>query len=82
MSELAKLLSDLDQLSAKFVARIVLGRLRLGFSDKTILDALSVAERGDKSARKKLMKPIKSGRTPGIWRRQCCRRDWTRPWSD
>ena len=54
VSELAKLLSDLDQLSAKFVARIVLGRLRLGFSDKTILDALSVAERGDKSARKKL----------------------------
>jgi len=54
VSELAKLLSELDQLSAKFVARIVLGRLRLGFSDKTILDALSVAERGDKSARKKL----------------------------
>lgn len=54
VSELAKLFSDLDQLSAKFVARIVLGRLRLGFSDKTILDALSVAERGDKSARKKL----------------------------
>ena len=54
VAELAKLLSELDQLSAKFVARIVLGRLRLGFSDKTILDALSVAERGDKSARKKL----------------------------
>ena len=54
VSELAKLFADLPQLSAKFVARIVLGRLRLGFSDKTILDALSVAERGDKSARKKL----------------------------
>ena len=54
VSELAQLFADLDQLSAKFVARIVLGRLRLGFSDKTILDALSVAERGDKSARKKL----------------------------
>ncbi|MFZ2202386.1 MAG: ATP-dependent DNA ligase [Microgenomates group bacterium] len=52
--ELAKLLSELDQLSAKFVARMVLGKLRLGFSDKTILDALSVTERGDKSARKKL----------------------------
>lgn len=54
VSELAKLFSELDQLSAKFVARIVLGHLRLGFSDKTILDALSVGEKGDKSGRKKL----------------------------
>lgn len=54
VSGLADLLSELDQLGAKFVVRIVLGHLRLGFSDKTILDALSVAERGDKSARKKL----------------------------
>lgn len=51
---LAELLLSLDQLSSKFVARIVLGHLRLGFSDKTILDALSVASKGDKSARKKL----------------------------
>ncbi len=51
---LAKLLLDLDKLSAKFVARIVLGHLRLGFSDKTILDALSMVGRGDKSGRKKL----------------------------
>lgn len=51
---LAELLLDLDQLSAKFVARMVLGHLRLGFSDKTILDALSVVSKGDKSARKKL----------------------------
>lgn len=54
VTELAKLFSDLDQLSAKFVARMVLGKLRLGFSDKTILDALSVVEKGNKSARKKL----------------------------
>ncbi len=51
---LAELLLELDQLSSKFVARIVLGHLRLGFSDKTILDALSVASKGDKSARKSL----------------------------
>lgn len=51
---LASLLADLDQLSAKFVTRMVVGKLRLGFSDKTILDALSVAEKGDKSARKQL----------------------------
>src|SRR3989344_3916641 len=30
------------------------GHLRLGFSDKTILDALSVVSEGDKSARKRL----------------------------
>lgn len=51
---LAELLLELDQLSSKFIARIVMGHLRLGFSDKTILDALSVATKGDKSARKKL----------------------------
>ncbi len=49
--KMAKLFSELDPLSAKFVARIPVGRLRLGFSDVTILDALSVMERGDKSAR-------------------------------
>lgn len=44
-----KLLKSLDKLSAKFVARIPVGKLRLGFSDKTILDALSWMETGDKS---------------------------------
>lgn len=43
----AKLLSDLDPLSAKYVARILVGKLRLGFSDMTILDALSVMLMGD-----------------------------------
>ena len=52
--KMAKLLTDLDTLSAKYVARIPVGKLRLGFSDATILDALSVMERGDKSARKEI----------------------------
>ena len=43
---LASLLGDLDGLSAKYVVRIVLGKLRLGFSDKTLLDAVSWAYRG------------------------------------
>ena len=34
--------------------RIVLGKLRLGFADKTVLDALSWMEAGDKSLRKPL----------------------------
>ncbi len=51
VSKLSKLLSDLDELSAKYVTKIVMGKLRLGFSDKTILDALSYMENGDKSGR-------------------------------
>lgn len=51
ISAMAKLLSDLEPLSARFVARIPVGKLRLGFSDMTILDALSVMMKGDKSAR-------------------------------
>lgn len=54
IKEMAKLLKDLDPLSARFVARIPVGKLRLGFSDKTILDALSWMKNGDKSAKLKL----------------------------
>src|SRR3970282_2035102 len=37
---MARLLKDLDGLSAKFVVRIPVNKLRLGFSDMTVLDAL------------------------------------------
>lgn len=37
----ANLLKNLDSLSARFVARIPVGRLRLGFSEKTVIDALA-----------------------------------------
>ncbi|MBT3456356.1 ATP-dependent DNA ligase [bacterium] len=54
-SELLKgLLLDLDPLSAKFVVRIVADKLRIGFSDMTLLDALSWMAIGDKSYRQKL----------------------------
>ena len=56
IKETAKLLGELDKLSSKFVARIPVGNLRLGFSDITILDALSWMKMGDKSARGKLEK--------------------------
>jgi DNA ligase-1 len=45
------LLKSLDPLSAKYVVRVMLGTLRLGFSDMTIIDALSWMEAGDKSLR-------------------------------
>ena len=46
---LADLLQQVSPLSAKFIVRIVLGTLRLGFSDMTIIDALSWLLVGDKS---------------------------------
>jgi DNA ligase-1 len=51
---MSQLLSRVDALSARFIARIPVGNLRLGFSDMTILDALSVMIKGDKSARKEI----------------------------
>ena len=44
ITTMANLLKNLDSLSARFVARIPVGRLRLGFSEKTVLDALGVNE--------------------------------------
>ena len=41
IQKMADLLKIISPLSAKFVARIPVGKLRLGFSDKTVLDALS-----------------------------------------
>lgn len=49
VSQLQNLFVSLDPISAKFVARIIIGKLRLGFSTMTILDALSWAKKGDKS---------------------------------
>lgn len=41
----AELLKSLDSLSVRFVARIPIGRLRLGFSEKTIIDSLSYGDK-------------------------------------
>jgi DNA ligase-1 len=51
VSLLANLLSELSPLEAKHIGRIVVGRLRVGIGDPTLMDALSVAVAGDKSAR-------------------------------
>ncbi len=53
---MAGLLRQLDPLSGKYVVRIPLGKLRLGFSQLTILDALSWRLVGDKSWRPLLEK--------------------------
>ncbi|MFC1710963.1 ATP-dependent DNA ligase [Patescibacteria group bacterium] len=54
INKMADLLQNLDATSTRFVARIPVNKLRLGFSDMTILDALSWMETGDKSLRKEL----------------------------
>jgi len=54
IEKMATLIKELDPLSAKYVVRIPLGRLRLGFSELTILDALSWMLVGDKSKRKEI----------------------------
>ena len=50
----SELLKVLDPEGAKYITRIILGKLRLGFSDKTILDALSWMETGGKDRKKEL----------------------------
>ena len=44
-----RLILGLDATSARYVSRMVIGKLRLGLSNKTILDALSFMVTGDKS---------------------------------
>ena len=52
--ELAKLLEQVDPLSACYITRIILGKVRLGFSTMTLLDALSWSAYGNKSDRDQL----------------------------
>lgn len=51
VSLMKSLLADLDPLSAKYVARMILGKMRTGFSDMTVLDSLSWMLTGNKSLR-------------------------------
>lgn len=51
ISTLSSLLQKLDSKSVKHLVRIILSKLRLGIGDPTVLDALSVAKKGDKSDR-------------------------------
>jgi DNA ligase-1 len=53
-SQLVELLEHCDPISAKYIVRIILGKLRLGFSDMTLIDALSWMHKGDKSLKNAL----------------------------
>lgn len=54
VNNMARIIRELDGSSAKFVVRIPVDKLRLGFSDMTVLDGLSWMEKGDKSLRPQL----------------------------
>lgn len=54
VKQLSALLRDLDKISAKYLIRIIVGQLRLGFSDMTLIDALSWMVTGDKSLRSEI----------------------------
>lgn len=51
---LAELIRIAEPLSVRYLVRIPLGKMRLGFSDMTILDGLSWMEAGDKSLKKEM----------------------------
>ena len=65
VAKMAELLKGVDPLSARYIARIPVGKLRLGFSDMTILDALSFMLRGDKSARPEIEAAFNVNVDPG-----------------
>lgn len=54
ITTLAVLLKKVDPLSAQYLVRIVLQKLRLGFSEMTVIDTLSWMLVGDKSLREQL----------------------------
>lgn len=54
IAKLADLLTRVDAVSAKYVVRILLGNLRLGIGDATVLDALAKARWNDVKRRKLL----------------------------
>src|SRR3989304_8619222 len=51
---LRSLLNDASPLEGKFIARMAVGKLRLGVADMTLLDALAIAYGGEKTAREPL----------------------------
>jgi DNA ligase-1 len=56
ITALKELMEHMDAVSAKHLARIPLGKTRLGVGDPTILDGIAIALLGDKSNRKLLEK--------------------------
>jgi DNA ligase 1 len=56
MKYISSLLNDANPLEASFVLKILLGTLRLGIAENTVMDALAIAYTGNKENRKELEK--------------------------
>ncbi len=54
VNRLVELYNNATPIEARYLTRFVMGQLRLGVGDPTILDALSVSSEGDKSLREPL----------------------------
>lgn len=54
MKYISSLLNDADPLEAGYILKILLGTLRLGVAENTVMDALAIAFAGDKAHRKEL----------------------------
>lgn len=54
INRVVKMLQGMSAREGKYLVRVVLAKLRLGFSDKTVLDALSYMEYGSKKGRNEL----------------------------
>lgn len=63
---LAQLLENASPIEARYICRIVLGTLRLGVADMTILDSLALAFTGSKTAKKKLQQAYNTCPDMGI----------------
>ena len=66
VNKLSEILLEVSALERKYISRMVVGRLRLGFSAKTIFDALSQMESGNKTLRKKLDSVFQIYPDPGL----------------
>lgn len=51
---LMEMFNNAQPIEGRYIARIPIGRLRLGVGDPTLLDSLSLAKKGDRSDREKL----------------------------
>ena len=52
MKYISSLLNDANPLEARYILKILLGTLRLGVAENTVMDALAIAFTGDKTNRK------------------------------
>jgi DNA ligase-1 len=66
VNKLSEMLLTVSALERKYISRMVVGRLRLGFSAKTVFDALSQMESGNKTLRKELDSVFQIYPDPGL----------------